>query len=198
MHRQRLLELLNDYQTPYMDEAAMVARTRRFILQHHECFDRALLPGHVSGSAWVLNQSRTHVLMLHHRKLDMWLQPGGHADNDPDMARVVLNEVHEESGVAKEHIHLVADEIFDVDVHTVYESAHDVRHEHYDIRLLVEIDDGVPIPGNSESHEIGWIPLEQVRYFNNARSFQRLVDKTRRRNSINTSVFSGAYVPCEL
>lgn len=198
MHRQRLLELLADYHTPFMEEAAMVARTRRFIEQHEECFGRALLPGHVSGSAWVLNKARSHVLMMHHRKLDMWLQPGGHADNDPDMVRVVLNEVHEESGVPLENIHLVADEIFDVDVHTVYASAHDVRHEHYDVRLLVEIDDGVHVPGNDESHDIGWIPLAEVLHFNNARSFHRLVKKTLQLNNANNSVFSGAYVPCGL
>lgn len=194
MHRQQLLELLANYHTPFLEEAGMVARTRRFIMQHENCFDRALLPGHVSGSAWVLNPARTHALMMHHRKLGFWLQPGGHADNDPDMVRVVLNEVSEESGIALEDIRLVSEDIFDVDVHTIYANAHDVRHEHYDIRLLVEIDDRLPIPGNDESHQIGWIALEQVPQFNSARSFHRLVQKTRQLNQAQHSHFSGAYV----
>lgn len=158
----------------------MVARSREFVMKHHNCFDRDLLPGHVSASAWILNPSRTHVLMLHHRKLGLWLQPGGHADGNPDMIRVVLKEASEETGIALEQIRLVSDAIFDVDIHTVHASAHDPRHEHFDIRFLVEIDDRLPIPGNDESHEIGWIALDEVMRFNNARSIYRLVQKTRR------------------
>lgn len=180
MHREALLQLLTRYKTPFMEESAMVARTHRFIEQHANCFDRKLLPGHVSGSAWVVNHARTHVLMMHHRKLDLWLQPGGHADNDPDMVRVVLKECAEESGIDIAGIRLVSEAIFDVDVHTVHASAHDPRHEHFDIRFLVEIDDRLPVPGNDESHEIGWIALDEVMRFNNARSIYRLVQKTRR------------------
>lgn len=157
----------------------MVDRTRRFVLQHDNCFDRSLAPGHVTGSAWVVNPALTHVLMLHHRKLGLWLQPGGHADGDPDITQVVLKETAEESGVELAQLRLVSDSIFDVDVHTVHTSEHDPRHEHFDIRFLVEIDDRLPIPGNDESHQIGWIALDQVMRFNNARSIYRLIQKTR-------------------
>ena len=180
MHRQQLLQLLADYKTPFIEEAAMVERTRRFVLQHVNCFDRHLLPGHVSGSAWVLNPARTHVLMMHHRKLDLWLQPGGHADGDPDIRRVVLKETAEEAGVDLGHVSWLGDAIFDVDVHTVHASVHDPRHDHFDIRFLVEIDDTVPLLGNDESHEVGWIALHDVPRFNNARSIFRMVQKTRR------------------
>lgn len=180
MHRQQLIELLAHYRTPFIEEGAMVERSRYFVEQHENCFDRHLLPGHVSGSAWVVNQHRNRVLMMHHRKLGLWLQPGGHADNDPDILRVVLKECAEESGIDIHAIRLVSEAIFDIDVHTVYASAHDPRHEHFDIRFLVEIDDRLPVPGNDESHEIGWIALDEVMRFNNARSIHRLVQKTRR------------------
>ena len=180
MHRQQLLELLSQYKTPHMEEAAMAVRSFRFVQQHEDCFDRNLMHGHVTGSAWVLNPSKTHVLMLHHRKLNLWLQPGGHADKDSDMERVVLKETSEESGIALEDITLVSNQIFDIDIHTVFESEFDTRHEHFDIRFLVEIDDQIEIPGNDESHQIGWVPLEQVSQFNNARSLYRMVQKTRR------------------
>lgn len=158
----------------------MVERSRQFVMQHENCFDRSLAPGHVTGSAWVVNPDRTHVLMLHHRKLNLWLQPGGHADGDADITRVVLKETSEETGVDLAHIRLISENIFDVDVHTVHASKHDPRHEHFDIRFLVEIDDQIPLPGNDESHQIGWIPLEQVPRFNNARSIYRMIQKTRR------------------
>ncbi|MEW5754925.1 MAG: NUDIX hydrolase [Pseudomonadota bacterium] len=180
MHRQQLLQLLSTYRTPFIEEAAMAERTRQFVLQHDNCFDRSLAPGHVTGSAWVLNPARTHVLMLHHRKLDRWLQPGGHADGDPDILRVVLKETAEETGVDVENIRLISEAIFDVDVHTVHASVHDPRHEHFDIRFLVEIDDRLPLPGNDESHQVAWIPLEEVARYANARSFYRMTMKTRR------------------
>lgn len=180
MHRQQLLQLLTHYKPPFLEEAAMAERTRRFIAQHSNCFDRSLATGHVTGSAWVLNPARSHVLMLHHRKLDLWLQPGGHADGDPDITRVVLKETAEEAGVEPEQVRLVRDDVFDVDVHTVHASGRDPRHEHFDIRFLVEIDDRVPLLGNDESHEVGWVPLGQVARFNNARSIYRMVQKTRR------------------
>jgi len=180
VHRQELLSLLNTYRTPFMEEAGMAVKTRLFVLRHENCFDRNLPIGHVSGSAWIVNPARSHVLLMHHRKLNMWLQPGGHADGDPDILRVILNETAEETGMSLEQIHLLGENIFDIDVHTVHESIHDDRHIHFDIRFLVEIDDSLPIPGNHESHQIAWVSLEQVCRFNNALSFHRLVRKTQK------------------
>lgn len=180
MHRQQLLQLLARYETPYLEEAAMVERTRRFILQHENCFDRSLEPGHVTASTWVVNPTRSHVLMLHHRKLGLWLQLGGHADGETDIVSVALKETAEESGVDASQIKLLSEDIFDVDVHTIYASEHDPRHQHFDPRFLVEIDDRIPLPGSDEAHEVRWVPLEQVLRFNNARSLYRLVQKTRR------------------
>lgn len=158
----------------------MVERTRRFVMQHPNCFDRTLFTGHVTGSSWVVNPARTHVLMMLHRKLNRWLQLGGHADGESDIVQVVLKETAEESGVDIHAFTLVRNEIFDVDVHIVHANQHDPRHEHFDIRFLLELDDSIPLPGNDESHQIGWAALEQVPRLNNARSLYRMVQKTRR------------------
>lgn len=180
MHRQELLTLLARHQTRFMDEAAFVQRARAFVEAHPDCFDRELLAGHVTGSAWVVNPARSHALMLHHRKLDQWFQPGGHADGDADILRVALRETAEETGLDPSHVRLVSPEVFDVDIHTVPEGPGRIRVYHYDIRFLVEIDDGAPIEGNDESHDILWVPLHQVARFNNNRSTHRMVEKTRR------------------
>ena len=159
----------------------MVKRTLRFIADHHHCFDRNLNRDHVTGSAWVVNPKRSHTLLLHHRKLDRWFQPGGHADGDADILRVVLKETAEETGIDLANITLLQEDIFDVDIHTIYPSDHDDRHEHFDIRFLLEIDDRLPIPGNSESHQVAWIPLTKVSHYNNMRSLHRMVRKSNRR-----------------
>jgi len=167
----------------------MLEKTRQFVAQHENCFDRNLSIGHVSGSSWVVNPTFSHVLLLHHRKLDLWLQPGGHADGDTDILRVILNETSEETGLALEHIVLLSENIFDIDVHTVHDSAHDHRHTHYDIRFLVEIDDTLAVPGNNESHQISWVSLENVARFNKALSLHRLVRKTNRLARLQQSSF---------
>lgn len=178
MHRTDLVNQLQRYVTPYLDEAGMVARSMRFVQAHKNCFDRELAYGHVTGSAWILNPACTHTLMLHHRKLDKWLQPGGHADGDADILQVVIKEASEETGIAVEQILVLSEEIFDVDIHTIYPNAFDARHEHFDIRFLLQIDDRIAIPGNDESHQVAWIPLSEVCHLNNLRSLHRMVRKS--------------------
>ena len=130
--------MLDRHQTRFMEEAAHVDRARSFIAAHPDCFHRELWPAHVTGSAWVVSPDRGRVLMLHHRKHDQWFQPGGHADADADILRVALRETAEESGVDPTDVRLLDGDIFDVDVHTIPAVGRDPRHEHIDIRFLVE------------------------------------------------------------
>mgnify|MGYP000296601321 CR=1 FL=1 len=118
MHRQELLRLLNEHETRFMEEAGYIERAKAFVMTNPECFFREHWPIHVTGSAWVVNPSRSHVLLLHHRKHDQWFQPGGHADGDADILRVALRETAEETGLDASHIRLVDSRVFDVDVHT--------------------------------------------------------------------------------
>ena len=118
------------------------------------------------------------------RKHDQLFQPGGHADGDADILRVALRETSEETGLDPSHIRLVNGEVFDLDIHTIPASPRGPRHDHYDIRFLVEMDDDLEIPGNHESHEILWVPLEDVASFNNNRSTHRMVEKTRRMRNL--------------
>ena len=179
MHRNELLQLLDHHQTRFMDETANLQRTRGFVEAHSNCFDRSLWPGHVTGSAWVVNPARDHVLLLHHGKHSQWFQPGGHADGDADILRVALRETSEETGLDPSHVRLVSGAIFDVDVHTIPASVRGPQHQHYDIRFLVEMDDDIPIPGSDESNDIQWVPLHAVTRFNNNRSTYRMIEKTR-------------------
>jgi 8-oxo-dGTP pyrophosphatase MutT (NUDIX family) len=184
MHRQELLTLLNQHQTRFMDEAGYMRRAICFVEAYSEVFYRELWPAHVTGSAWVVSPDRSRVLMMHHRKHDQWFQPGGHADGDADIVRVALRETAEETGIDSSHIHLLGPDIFDVDIHTIPEMHGDPRHEHIDIRFLVEIDDRLPVPGNDESHDVIWVSLLEVTRYNNNRSTYRMLEKTRQLRNI--------------
>lgn len=161
-------------------EAGYASRARRFVQHHANCFDRNSWPAHITGSAWVVNPKRDKVLLLHHRKHDKWFQPGGHADGDPDVLRVALREVHEETGLPCDAIKLLQESIFDVDIHTIPASERGPEHQHFDIRFLIEIDDRLHIPGNAESYQARWVHLSDVTSYNNSLSTFRMLDKIRR------------------
>jgi 8-oxo-dGTP pyrophosphatase MutT (NUDIX family) len=191
MHRQELLRLLNRHHTRFMDEAGFLARARAFVETHTDVFDRQHLPAHVTGSAWVVSPDFSQALIMHHVKQDQWFQPGGHADGDADILRVALRETAEETGLDPEHVHLLTDDIFDLDIHTIPTSGRGPRHEHIDIRFLVQIDNRLPVPGNDESHQVLWVDLREVSAYNNNRSTWRMVEKTRR---LRTALMHGESV----
>src|SRR5437667_133885 len=99
MKRSILLSLLNNYYPTAPEELEAKKRIIEFVQQHEDCFQRSLDIGHITGSAWLLNRDGTKALLLHHAKLDKWLQLGGHCDGDHDVLRVAIREAQEESGI---------------------------------------------------------------------------------------------------
>jgi 8-oxo-dGTP pyrophosphatase MutT (NUDIX family) len=178
MHRQELLNLLFAHRSRFMEEVAYTRRAIAYIEQNENVFERAA-PVHVTGSTWVVSPDRQQVLLMHHRKYGHWFQPGGHADGDADVLRVALRECSEETGLDASQIRLVDPAIFDVDLHDVPRIGQIQAHGHIDIRFLMEVDDRLAIPGNKESHEVRWFPLNQVLKQNNFRSTYRMLEKTR-------------------
>jgi 8-oxo-dGTP pyrophosphatase MutT (NUDIX family) len=137
--RERLLEALLAH-APFDDaEARMRDEFFRFVEAHEDCFERTCVPGHVTGSAWIVNPARTRVVLLHHRKLDKWLQPGGHCDGDADVLRVALREANEETGLR--NLRPLSEDIYDVDAHQIPERKKTPAHIHYDVRYLLEADE---------------------------------------------------------
>jgi len=179
MDRHELEERLCHYRSRYPEEAAYARRGCRLLHSGVDCFRRDTPGLHVTGSTWVVNPARTAVLLMLHRKLGQWFQPGGHADGDEDVLRVALKECREETALAAEQIRLLSADIFDIDIHRIPANRREAEHQHLDIRFLVEIDDAIAIPGNDESHELRWVPLTQVPAYNRERSIHRLLVKSR-------------------
>ena len=121
------------------------------LLHHHEdALHRTCRPGHLTGSALVVDPSDRRILLLFHSKLQRWLQPGGHADGDGDLAWVALREATEETGI--EGLRVVEPPV-DLDVHLVEPPAEDA-HEHHDVRYLVVAPPGSVPVGNHESRAL--------------------------------------------
>ena len=90
MNKNNLLKMLNEYHPSAPEEQEYKTRMLTFIKDHDDCFERSLAIGHITASAWLLNKAQTHALLMHHAKLDRWVQLGGHCDGDPDVLNVAI------------------------------------------------------------------------------------------------------------
>ena len=139
--------------------------------------DRTCRPGHLTGSALIVDLVDRRILMLFHTKLQRWLQPGGHADGDADLGRVALREATEETGIAG--LRLVEPPV-DLDVHVVDPPSEDA-HEHHDVRYLVVAPPGSVPVGNHESEALRWVTRTDLADLGVDAGLLRLADRALRR-----------------
>jgi 8-oxo-dGTP pyrophosphatase MutT (NUDIX family) len=177
MHRQNIFDLLSRYRPEDEEDKLTLSRLQTFVTQNPRCFERSLSSGHLTGSAWIMNPDRDRVLLTHHRKLNRWLQPGGHADGNPDILAVASREAREETGLTS--LRLLSPHIFDLDIHLIPATPTVPAHYHYDIRFIFEADPAEPLTVSQESKELGWIALHELSKFNPDSSMLRMVRKTK-------------------
>ncbi len=156
-HRQRMIALLDS--TP-------------------DCFLRTSFPGHFTGSALVVSADGTRALLHHHRKLDRWLQFGGHCDGDEDIVRVAQREALEESGI--DGLILASPRPFDLDIHAIPAHSGEPAHEHFDVRYMLIAPDAAAFVRSEESHELRWFTGEETAALDLDAGLRRLIAKWQR------------------
>lgn len=128
--------------------------------QGAELADRTTAPAHLTGSALVMDATGDRMVVLLHTKLRRWLQPGGHADGDHELAGVALREASEETGIEGLRVLLPA---VDIDIHEVDHGDALGPHLHLDLRFVVVAPEGAEIRGNHESLALRWVTLDELR-----------------------------------
>ena len=147
-------------------EARDVAFIRQFLRDHPlDAHLRAQPLGHLTGSGFVLDASRTRVLLLHHGKLHRWLQPGGHGEGELDPRLIALREIEEETGLTG--LQPLPDErILDVDVHLIPHrntpGASEPGHPHLDLRYGFLANASALARLSDESTDLRWFPLDAL------------------------------------
>ena len=177
MHTTNLQSALSAFRAHDAEERTHRDQIISFVERNfQQWWKRSTLEGHITGSAWVLNAKRTHALLLHHRKLDCWVQPGGHLDDvDASPAAGALREAIEETGLAS--LQLMSENLFDVDVHSIPVRGVEPAHLHYDLRyLIISTDSNVVISG--ESLDARWIALDELTTPTIERSISRMAEKS--------------------
>lgn len=153
----QVLQLLTD--CPGAADAGVLALFIEFAHATPDCCERTFLSGHFTGSAWLVSGDGKRVLLTHHRKLGRWLQLGGHADGDSDLARVALREAEEESGLSDL---IVERRPFDLDRHAIPARGHEPEHWHYDLRFVVRATGSEDFVVGEESHDLAWREIAAI------------------------------------
>lgn len=163
--------------TPYNGtESGFKTRCLELLEDYPNFYDRNLEHGHLTGSAWIVNSSKTKTLLVHHAKLDRWLQPGGHTEaQDQSIFDTALREAKEETGLTS--IKALSATIYDIDIHQIPAKGDTSAHLHYDIRFLFEAKETDMLSLSNESHAIRWFSIQEVYTLTSSSSILRMAEK---------------------
>lgn len=175
LSKKNVIEILNSYALTHSD--IHLEKTHKFVIENENLFGRDNLKGHITGSAWVIDPSQTKALLIHHKKLKMWFQPGGHVDTtDHSVLHAAQREAIEETG--SEKIIPLHQDLFDLDVHLIPERKGIPAHWHYDFRFIFKAASESITANFTEVNDIKWIDLNELIQNEKYASVKRMAEKT--------------------
>ncbi len=169
--RTELLDTLAAYRPEDSGDEAVLARFRVF-LARSDPFSRGDPEGHVTASAIVMLPPGDRIVLVSHRKLGGWLQPGGHVEAEDGLVfETALREVREETGLDRLASPL-GRSILDLDVHPIPAFGDEPPHFHYDVRFLLTSEGGAALADGAAG-----FPLAAISRVDRDGSLERAVRK---------------------
>lgn len=152
-------QLLLDHVCSDDAERGAVARTLALLDASIDPFARSSIPGHVTGSAIVLDDTRERVLVVRHATFGRWLQPGGHAEpDDASPLATALRELAEEADLVPSR-EPGQGRLVHVDVHEIPPRGSEPAHFHHDFRFAFTVD---PEMEPVERADIAWVRIAEL------------------------------------
>ena len=170
--------LLRAY-APTVDERVDLASMTALLESADAPFDRNLFaPGHFTGSGFVVSPGLGAVLLVHHRRLERWLQPGGHVDaDDGSVEGAARREIEEETGIGSLES---LGGLLDIDVHPIPPRHDEPGHRHFDLRFAYTTDE-TELTKTEEVRDVRWVAFDRIASVGGDESVQRGVAKLRDR-----------------
>lgn len=158
---ERLLAELRAFQTADAVEEAHRLAMVGLVERGEEAFWRGHFgPGHFTASCYIVDAAG-RLLLHHHRRLNRWLQMGGHVEADESTVKAALREGEEESGLPD--LTLVSGSFLDLDVHHIPSAKGEPDHDHFDVRYLARTVAPEMISiDRAESNELAWVTLDRA------------------------------------
>jgi 8-oxo-dGTP pyrophosphatase MutT (NUDIX family) len=166
--RHQVKGILDDHAAVFGVPADRHTILRRQIESGDDIHSRRTFPGHVTTSAFILDRAGRRILLIHHRSLGRWLQPGGHYEPPDDLAGSALREAMEETGLhglVLDPWHEASLVPIDIEGHRIpaRPERDDPEHWHHDMRYVVRaLESDVMRPDLREVHGAEWRNLRDL------------------------------------
>jgi 8-oxo-dGTP pyrophosphatase MutT (NUDIX family) len=168
---------ISDYEPFDENELKYKKEILKFLESSNTPFENTNLPGHITGSALVVDKSFTYTLLTHHPIIDKWLQFGGHSDGNSNTILVAMKEAFEESGLKSLSFFYPYSGVFSLDVHPIGANHRLTNHTHFDVRILLVADMNEEYHISYESKALEWVKIEDGHKYNSQEAFLRLLKK---------------------
>lgn len=178
---QKLKKIFENYKIKYPEENKITEKFLKLLEEKwKKWFFRENIEGHFTGSIVVVDKNITKILLMHHKKLDRWLNFWWHADWDIDIENVAIRELEEEAGIFIKKSDLL-ENFIDLDLQIIPERKKEIEHFHYDIRFVVKIEENIKFEKQEiEVNDIKWFSIEELEKNNLSPWVLKIINKIRK------------------
>jgi len=169
---QDITSLFDTYLLRFPDEYESTKLFSEYLMAtpQSQLFARENFGGHITTSAFIINPDYKEMLLLKHKSLGRWLQPGGHVEADASLLLSALREAVEETGIPQAQLQNIPvftnDEVpFDIDSHYIPANPkkQEDGHYHHDLRyIFVYTGDGAIDYNEDESTGLKWVEFAEL------------------------------------